>query len=118
MIREQMAIELWYLGIPPAQRVAVKDKDALWQSFHPSTQQRYVTDAIKLVSLLCAEVEKMGLSGDEIAEAKQMFGAEVYELAQQMGIDWGGLYSHTNTKDIAVSLAQLQKILKELEGAE
>ena len=59
MIREQMAIELWYLGIPPAQRVAVKDKDALWQSFHPSTQQRYVTDAIKLVSLLCAEIGKM-----------------------------------------------------------
>ena len=104
MIREQMAIELWYLGIPPAQRVAVKDKDALWQSFHPSTQQRYVTDAIKLASLLCAEIEKMGLSDVEIAE----FAV----------VCWAALEPHERHSFKQVAQAQLQKILKELGGAE
>ena len=87
MIREQIAKELW----------------GIYSEDEPEIGEDFYEQADSILSLLCAEIEKMGLSDEEQITLDNRFRVETdHRLIIRQ-----------------VAQAQLQKILKELkEGAE
>jgi len=95
MIIEQIAEILYYQQF----RKDAKGKVLAWESVSDLIRGIMLEHADEPLSLLCAEIGKMGLTDEEL-----------FELYAESG----QLPNH----DMFVAQAQLQKILKELGGAE
>ena len=99
MIREQI-VEIWCPFYEDC-TYRKEDKDACFNTGGEWCVCKPVEKTDRTVSLLCAEIEKMGLSDVEIAE----FAV----------VCWAALEPHERHSFKQVAQAQLQKVIKELK---